>query len=151
MVFFSNKKRHGAFVIEQVEPKPTLGTQNRPDSNKSASVWDVMHPQENSLGQLPKNTHIYQKQVSAKPEVLQNQRRDPIGYFEDTKFAGNAASNFYVNNSENNSNERQNRDPSYQPSWSNINSSSTNLKRAEFGEANELLDNAMRPALTSEY
>ena len=149
-------KRQGAFVIDQIEPKPVIGTRVRPDSNKSNSVWDAMHPQENVIGQQPpariNKTQTQEKPYSANPES-RNQRRDPIGYFEDTKFGGslgghltnvNPMPNFNTNIM---ANTREFTQPAtYQPSW-NGNGSETNLQQMNdqkpMASANELFDNAM--------
>jgi len=122
--------RHGAFVMEQEYPKASVGIKSRPDANKGTSVWDAMHPGTDVIGNTPPKTQIYQKPPSGKPEVLQNQRRDPIGYFEDTKFGGEV-----LQNGDNHLN-------SYHPSW---NQSDENLNQQDqYLRPNELLDNAMR-------
>jgi hypothetical protein len=111
-------------VIEQIEPKPFYGTKVRPDSNKGTSVWDAMHPQDNVVGHLPPKPNMYPRNPSGNSEVQRNQRRDPIGYFEDTKFGGSFGSHL------NNSNPGPNFNPNiqantqenrYQPSWSSSN------------------------------
>ena len=116
--------------MEQEYPKSSVGIKSRPDANKGTSVWDAMHPSTDAIGNTPPKTQIYQKPPSGKPEVLQNQRRDPIGYFEDTKFGGEV-----LQNGDNHLN-------SYHPSW---NQSDENLNQQDqYLRPNELLDNAMR-------
>jgi hypothetical protein len=63
-----------------------------------------MHLVDDDTGNLPPKP-TYNQAYSAKSSASEarNQRRDPIGYFEDTKYI--------------NSNERPN--SKYQPSWSN--------------------------------
>ncbi len=82
-----------------------------------------MHPNTDVIGNQPPKTHSHLKPPTGKPELLQNQRRDPIGYFEDTKFSENGEDRPIQNENSN----------AYIPSWND-----QNLK------ANELLDNALR-------
>lgn len=79
-------KRQGAYVIEQVEPKPPLGTRNYVDLHKGASVWDAMHLDEPS--KLPPVAPARHSAAPMSNEQYRNQRRDPIGYYEDPKFGG---------------------------------------------------------------
>lgn len=125
--------------MDQVEPKPFVGTQVRPDSNKGTSVWDVMHPSDAPLGNPVARTEIYRKTSGSHPDS-RNQRRDPIGYFEDTKFGGSLGSQFQNGNPGPNFNpnlKANTHEPypaPYQPSWTNGGNSE---------DANELLDKAM--------
>ncbi len=73
-------------MINQVEPKPVLGTKVHQDQNKGTSMWDVMHPS----GTEPKpstSKTIHHK--SHNPNKIHQRsssgRRDPIGYFDDGK------------------------------------------------------------------
>ena len=131
--------------MEQVEPRQPVGTQVRPDSNKGVSVWDVMHPNDAALGSpevLPSRTGIYRKTSGQQPDS-RNQRRDPIGYFEDTKFGGSLGSQYQSANPGPNFNpnlKANTHEPfpaPYQPSWKNGGNSDAPLN------ANELLDQAM--------
>lgn len=145
--------RQGAFVVNQVEPKPALGTRVRPDSNKSTSVWDAMHPLDNPVGPGTP-ARILKTQTAEKPYTIhqesRQQRRDPIGYFEDTKFGGSLGthlSNLNPLPSFNNNimaNTREQSHGNYQPSWNGNGESNLNSLNDQRGpDANELFDNAM--------
>ena len=83
-----------------------------------------MHPQDNVVGHLPPKPNMYPRNPSGNPDAQRNQRRDPIGYFEDTKFGGSLGSNINnVNPGPNfnpnlQANTQENR---YKPSWSSTN------------------------------
>lgn len=152
-------KRQGAFVIEQIEPRPNFGTKIRPDSNKGTSVWDAMHPAEPVVGSLPpRPSAMYQKQPS-NSEILRNQRRDPIGYFEDTKFGGSYGQSMPVINPGPNFNQNilaNTQESNYKPSWppttrqgpptpqlnGHPNGHASN-QNDHYQSANDLLENAM--------
>jgi hypothetical protein len=110
----------------------------RPDFNKGTSVWDVMHPNEEAAGPLAPKTRVLQKSSSINKELAQNQRRDPIGYFEDNKYGGSFG---FLNSSQLNQMSEQNEASAstaqnineYKPSWNQI----PNEK------PNDLLDAAM--------
>ena len=126
--------------MEQELPKPSLGIKSRPDANKGTSVWDAMHPNHDEVvGNPPPKTQIYSKPPSGRPEVLQNQRRDPIGYFEDTKFG---AVEQDVAAEVNNNHRAMN--GGYQPSWNNSDEDLQDRQDYQSIKANDLLDNAMR-------
>lgn len=143
--------RQGAFVVNQVEPKPVIGTRARPDSNKSSSVWDAMHPQENPLGPGTP-PRILKTQTAEKPyntsQDSRQIRRDPIGYFEDTKFGGSLGQNIPNGNPMPGfnpnlmANTREPTQQSYQPSWNGENNFQP-LNDQRPPNANELFDNAM--------
>lgn len=78
-------KRQGAYVIEQIEPKPALGLRTHVDRNKGASVWDAMHLDESPVTRLPPTAPMARHSALTN-EQYRNQRRDPIGYYEDPKF-----------------------------------------------------------------
>lgn len=93
---FSIKKRQGAFVLDQVQPRSVYGLKARRDSNNGASIWELMQPmnQPSASGQRPP---VQQQRDSAD---VRNQRRDPIGYFSDMKYGdefdyGNKKSSAY--------------------------------------------------------
>ena len=51
-----------------------------------------MHPNDEAKGNHPPSSFIHPRAVQNQ-ELLKNQRRDPIGYFEDNKFGGSLGSN----------------------------------------------------------
>ena len=126
-------KRQGAFVLEQVEPKPPVGTKNRPNLNRGTSMWDVMHQNneqqqqqqaalESKPPQQPRGQQNYQlqKPQSSKPDLNRNgKRRDPIGYFDDERFGGSMGQEMpNVNPGPNfNQNIKANTREQYNPSW----------------------------------
>jgi hypothetical protein len=129
--------------MEQEYPKPSMGLKSRPDVNKGTSVWDAMHPNTDSVvGNPPPKTQIYSKPPSGRPEVLQNQRRDPIGYFEDTKFGAVEQDEPLVNHRAINGGGGVG--GGYQPSWNNSDEDLDRLDVVQSSKANDLLDNAMR-------
>ena len=79
-------KRQGAYVIEQIEPKPALGLRTHVDRNKGASVWDAMHLDESPITRLPPTAPVARHSATNDQQQYRNQRRDPIGYYEDPKF-----------------------------------------------------------------
>jgi hypothetical protein len=46
-------------------------------------VWDCMHMDTAALGNIPPKANIHSKAHSAANSESRNQRRDPIGYFDD--------------------------------------------------------------------
>ena len=84
--------------------------------NKGTSVWDCMHMDNEAHGNLPPRP-FYNKTLSAasKNNDSRNQRRDPIGYFEDTKFMTNEQQQ-----------QQQRPDSRYKPSWSDFNQNNVN-------------------------
>lgn len=76
--------------------------------NKGTSVWDCMHPVEEPRGNSPLKAQVYQKPPSGKLSESRNQRRDPIGYFEDTKY--NTYQQPIIN-------DQVRPDSKYKPSW----------------------------------
>lgn len=132
--------------MEQIEPRPVLGTRARPDSNKGTSVWDVMHPTDLPAGNPPPITHHHRKASGGVTDEMRNQRRDPIGYYEDTKFGGSLGANMPNLNPGPNFNQNlkantQENYGSYQPSWSN-HGSTVNLQQYN-DQPNDLLEAAM--------
>lgn len=113
-----------------------------------------MHPDDSLIGQIAPKTQVYQKPPTVNPDVARNQRRDPIGYFEDTKFGGSLGSNMP------NTNPGPNFNPNimantreapnglqYQPSWSNSNTPANNMPADHYNDhqtSNDLLENAMK-------
>lgn len=93
-----------------------------------------MHPNSDATGNVPPKPQIYSKPPSGKAEVLQNVRRDPIGYFEDTKFGSDPVDGYQNGNS---NNHMSNGHGSYQPSWNDTQSN-------DYSRPNELLENAMK-------
>lgn len=125
-------RRQGAFVMDQIEPKPAVGLQSRPNSNAGTSVWGAMHPSDQKDDFNPNS-----RQTSGLRQVKNNnndpnKRRDPIGYFDDNKTGGsmirsNNGSRLYAD-----SNDYQMERPgpvnpemmnnnSYEPSWNQSN------------------------------
>jgi hypothetical protein len=51
-----------------------------------------MHPNDQARGNQPPSSFIHPRAVQNQ-ESLKNQRRDPIGYFEDNKFGGSMGTN----------------------------------------------------------
>jgi len=102
-------KRQGAFVLDQYEPKHQLGTKQHSDMNKGTSVWDCMHHTDEVVGNPEPKAQVYQKPFSGKPGSS-NQRRDPIGYYEETnKYTDNANGGMVPKSAS----------KQYTPSWSN--------------------------------
>jgi hypothetical protein len=137
-------QRQGAFVLDQILPKPEYGIKSREDQNKNVSLWDLMHPQAANASASAAKT--YQKPAGAENgSSKRNERRDPIGYFDDTKYGGslgNGQSNpTYANGSpEAAAAQRGN----YQPTWGNESKSASPLGgNGQSETANELLDRAM--------
>lgn len=102
-------KRQGAFVLDQVQPqhqqsqqRPQYGLKTRVDSGKGASIWDLMQPENKSKTSQPsQNERMAEAAAAAAAAEMdaRNHRRDPIGYFSDTKYGDQ-----YKN---------------YKPSWTN--------------------------------
>ncbi|CAF1086770.1 unnamed protein product [Brachionus calyciflorus] len=142
-------KRHGAFVAEQIEPKPVLGTRSRPDSNKGVGMWDVMHPGDEPIGQPNQNTLIYKKPPSGVNDEQRKQRRDPIGYYDDTRFGGSAGQNRPNKNPAPSFNpilQTNSKEPvvnGYQPSW-NTHGYSENVN----AQPNDLFETQMNYPIT---
>ena len=126
--------------------------------NKGTSVWDCMHPSELATGNSEPRAQIYSKPPSGKPDS-RNQRRDPIGYFEDTnKYATNNLPMVPKSASK-----------QYTPSWSNgyakdeptmegsraaygshygstVNTTNHVANESDYANSNDLLDQAMLSA-----
>jgi hypothetical protein len=105
----------------------------RPDLNKGTSVWDVMHPNDEIAGPLASKTRIYQKSSPINKELARNQRRDPIGYFEDNKYGGSFG--FQKSNQLDQIQVNEQNGANYKPSWSQ--------SEAPNEKPNDLLDAAM--------
>lgn len=129
--------------MEQEYPRPQLGIKARPDVNKGTSVWDAMHPNTDVIGNPPPRTHSHMKPPTGKPEVMQYQRRDPIGYFEsDPNPGGDNGEKRPVSNG----NGNHVMGNGYQPSWNRQDSGSgdENGSGDNYVRANDLLENALR-------
>jgi hypothetical protein len=143
-------KRHGAYVVEQVEPKPVLGTKNRPLSLRGGSVWDLMHPSEEPTGPAPPKPTVHYKPPSGKAADQKNMRRDPIGYYDDEKFGGSMGTGLAAtNNPAPNFNHQimaNTRENQYNPSWNggHLQKQSSLDSAIDPYSANDLLDNAMK-------
>lgn len=100
-------RRQGAFVLDQVEPKPGMGLRSRPQSNGGSSVWNAMHPSDCKEEDLDSRKPSGVRKVHPNPQVNgnPNDRRDPIGYFNDKTQGGSYGYN--NNNSHNNGNEQR--------------------------------------------
>ncbi len=133
-------KRQGAYVMEQVEPKPAVGLKQRPNLDRGSSMWDAMHHNEppTAPAQLPPRPQL--KPASGKANSAA-QRRDPIGYFDDEKFGGSMGqemTNLNPGPSFNPHLKANTRE--YNPSWQQPQM----MPAGDAGYANELLENAMR-------
>lgn len=106
-----------------------VGTKSQPEFNKGISVWDAMHPNVDVAGNSQSKSRISSKSPSGKVETLQNIRRDPIGYFEDTKFGINPVHTQNQNGQLN----------GYLPSWKSLEDN-----QYENSKANELLENQIK-------
>lgn len=114
-----------------------------------------MHPADKVVGNPDPKTQVYQKPYSGKPDS-RNQRRDPIGYYEDTRHTENGNGAAMVPKSAS---------KQYMPSWSNgyakdepsmegsksnygnsyaqVNANMANLNASDYVSSNEMLDQAM--------
>ncbi|RNA26547.1 hypothetical protein BpHYR1_053643 [Brachionus plicatilis] len=144
---YPNKgKRQGAFVLDQMEPRRVAGTQSRADSNKGVGMWDVMHPSDVPVGVTTPNTSIYKKPPSGVTDEQRRQRRDPIGYFDDSKFGGSFGQGLSNINPAQNFNpvlQANTKEPitgGYQPSW-NVGSDFYNGPAKQ----NDMLENFQNP------
>lgn len=123
-----------------------VGTQSRADSNKGLSMWDVMHPNQSPLGSASPNTLIYKKPPSGVTDEQRKQRRDPIGYFDDTRFGGSLGQGSVNTNPGPNFNpiiQANTREPiggGYQPSWNNASDFYN-----ESVKQNDILENYQKP------
>lgn len=159
-------KRQGGFVMEQIEPKPPVGLKARPNFNRGASVWDVMHPEykngedkDNDLNgklngsrgslsaQKPPSGHVNRE------SRRNNERRDPIGYYSDDKFGGSMGAdlpNLAPGPSFNQNIKANTREAAYNPSWQQPGGP---VGEPQYMSANQLLEDAMRyqrPILAAE-
>jgi hypothetical protein len=87
-------------------------------------MWDVMHPMDEPKEPVNPNTLIYKKPPSGVADELRRQRRDPIGYFDDTRFGGSTGQALPNTNPAPNYNphiQANTKEPigAYQPSWNN--------------------------------
>ncbi len=143
-------KRPGAYVTEQVEPKPAVGLKQRPNLDRGSSMWDAMHHTEAPTApqQLPPRPQL--KPPSGKASAAQ--RRDPIGYFDDGKFGGSLGQEMTNLNPGPSFNPHlQANTREYNPSWQQP---PMPVHDPVHGYANELLENAMRyqrPLAAEEY
>lgn len=108
-------------------------------------MWDVMHPNENSMGSNSPNSLIYKKPPSGVTDEQRRQRRDPIGYFDDTKFGGSFGQDLTVMNQAPNFNPNIQANTKelingYQPSWNN----GTDLYNGP-PKSNEIFENFQKP------
>lgn len=113
-----------------------------------------MHPLDNPIGPGTP-PRVLKTQTAEKPYTVhqesRQQRRDPIGYFEDTKFGGslgNHLTNLNPLPTFNNNimaNTREQTQANYQPSWNGNGDSGSQPLNDQRGpnNANELFDNAM--------
>ena len=154
-------KRQGGFTLEQVEPKPPVGLKARPSFNRGTSVWDAMHHHSNhndSAGgrqELPPPPPSRPQLRPAQSSKSGNQRRDPIGYFDDEKFGGSMGQEFTNLNPGSNFNQNINANTreNYNPSWSSNQQQTRGGVELQQVPANELLENAMKyqkPILSAE-
>ena len=104
-----------------------------------------MHPSSNSESYSAKTNQVFQKTSPLKSEIMRNQRRDPIGYFQDTKFGqingSNSSSQVKKDIDSNDNNNSENW--VYQPSWSN-NNSMANIRQVDNNESNGIFENSNR-------
>ena len=69
-------------MLDQVQPRPEYGLKTRNDSSSGASIWDLMQPDSKSKRSVTSaNEH-----TSSSANDRNRARRDPIGYFSDTKY-----------------------------------------------------------------
>lgn len=142
-------QRQGAYVLDPLLPRPEHGLKSREDRNKNVSLWDIMHPENTQLmGNQPPKTQIYQRPPTENPDVARNQRRDPIGYFDDTKYGGSLrANNQQASPSPVIKAANTQQDARYQPSWtagnSPVNGVNDQPRSNHYDAPNELLDQAM--------
>ena len=108
-----------------------------------------MHPQDNPVGPSTP-ARVLKTQTAEKPynanQESRGQRRDPIGYFEDTKFGGSLGANFSNVNPMPNFNPNlmaNTREPTYQPSWNGSENNFQPLNDQRPPNANELFNDAM--------
>ena len=118
------KKRQGAFVLEQIQPRPEYGLKSRHNLSNVTTLWDLMHPD---------NSKMKEKAAKATENFHQlndprNQRRDPIGYFSDMKYGDK------MSNNNNNGNKATPEPTTYQPTWNGD---------GEVDAGNELIDRAL--------
>lgn len=132
-----------------------MGTKQHTDLNRGTSVWDCMHPTDLPVGNSEPKTQVYQKPYSGKPES-RNQRRDPIGYYQETQYSDSANgamipksaskqytpswSNGYAKEEPTMEGSKSNYANSYAQMNANLNN---NNNSNEFVNSNELLDQAM--------
>lgn len=130
-------RRQGAFVMDQLEPKKPIGLKSRPDSNSGSSVWSAMHPndQKSDSNSNSRQTSGLRKVLNPNPSAKNdpNQRRDPIGYFNDNIVGGsmvprsNNGSRLYSDSNDYHQMQKpemMNPGPmnnSYEPSWNQAN------------------------------
>lgn len=73
---------------QQPQQRPQYGLKARVDSGKGASIWDLMQPENKTKAEPSQNDRMAAAAAAAAAAEMdaRYQRRDPIGYFSDTKY-----------------------------------------------------------------
>lgn len=100
--------------MEQVQPRPEFGLKSRNDSSNGTSIWELMQPENKSKKTSIQHEPMAQHSMSSSAEA-RNRRRDPIGYFSDTKYGDQLQQQQLAHAAAFENNRRA----AYEPSWNN--------------------------------